>query len=91
VTGIGPIERPKLREAPPGDGRPARAGTGSRAVVFEGRALDCPLYDRARLHPGDVLTGPAVVEEYGATTVVYPGQRVEVDRLANMILTRQAR
>jgi hypothetical protein len=29
-----------------------------------------------------------VVEEYGATTVVFPGQRVEVDRFGNMILAR---
>jgi hypothetical protein len=29
-----------------------------------------------------------VVEEYGATTVLFPGQRVEVDRLGNMIITR---
>jgi N-methylhydantoinase A len=87
VTGIGPIERPKLRELPPGDGRVDRAVTGRRPVVFDGAARDCPGLDRARLRPGDALEGPAVVEEYGATTVVFPGQRMEVDRLGNMILT----
>jgi N-methylhydantoinase A len=88
VTGIGPIERPKLRELPPGDGRPQRALTGTRPVVFDGRPHACPIYARRRLAPGDAIAGPAVVEEYGATTVVYPGQRVEVDRLGNMILAR---
>ncbi len=41
VTGIGPIARPKLRELPPGDGRPARALTGKRTVVFAEKPLEC--------------------------------------------------
>jgi len=88
VTGVGPIERPKLRELPPGDGRAERARRGMRPVVFEARALDCAVYDRAALLPGDALVGPAIVEEYGATTVVFPGQRAEVDRFGNLIVTR---
>ena len=90
VTGVGPIERPKLRELPPGDGRADRARRGARPVVFEARALDCAVYDRAALLPGDALVGPAIVEEYGATTVVFPGQRAEVDRFGNLIVTRGA-
>jgi N-methylhydantoinase A len=88
VTGIGPIARPKLRELPPGDGRPARALTGTRAVVFAGERRECPVYERTRIAPGDVMRGPAIVEEYGATTAVYPGQRIEADRFGNLILTR---
>jgi N-methylhydantoinase A len=89
VTGIGPSRRPKLRELPPGDGRPERARRGSRPVIFDGRARECPVYDRAALLPGDALPGPAIVEEYGATTVVFPEQRAEVDRFGNLILTRR--
>jgi len=37
---------------------------------------------------GDTLNGPVIIEEYGATTVVYPAQRVEADRFGNLILTR---
>jgi len=90
VTGIGPIARPKLRERPPGDGRPARALSGTRSVVFSEKAVECQIYERTRLAPGDTLSGPAVIEEYGATTIVYPGQRVEADRFGNLILTRGA-
>ena len=90
VTGIGPIARPKLRERPPGDGRPARAISETRPVVFSEKAVECHVYERARLAPSDTLSGPAVIEEYGATTVVYPGQRVEVDGFGNLILTRGA-
>ena len=90
VTGIGPIARPTLSERPPGDGRPARALTGTRTVVFSDKPVECPLYERARIEPGDRLDGPVIVEEYGATTVVYPGQRVEADRFGNLILARGA-
>ena len=90
VTGIGPIARPALRELPAGDDRPARALSGERTVIFGDKAAECPIFERPRLAPGDALNGPAIVEEYGATTVVYPGQRIVVDRLGNLILTRAA-
>jgi N-methylhydantoinase A len=90
VTGLGPIRRPHFREWPTGDGRPGRALTGHRAVRLDGRATTCAIYARERLLPGDVLHGPAVVEEYGSTTVVFPGLRAEVDRFANLLLTRAA-
>jgi N-methylhydantoinase A len=88
VTGVGPIERPRLREWPRGDGRPERALTGRRDVRFDGRASPCPVYARERLQPGDALTGPAIIEEYGSTTVVFPGLSAEVDRFGNVLLTR---
>jgi N-methylhydantoinase A len=90
VTGIGPIARPALPELSPGDGGPARALTGDRTVIFGDKAAECPIYERARLARGDTLNGPTIVEEYGATTVVYPGQCIVVDRLGNLILTRAA-
>jgi N-methylhydantoinase A len=90
LTGVGPIARPKLRELGPGDGRPARALTGARTVVFAGKPVECRVYERALIAPGDALDGPVIIEEYGATTVVYPGQRIEADRFGNLILTRGA-
>ena len=90
VTGIGPIARPKLRELPPGDGQSARALVGMRTVVFADASHECAVYARERIAPGDVVRGPTIVEEYGATTVVYPGQRIEADRFGNLILTKDA-
>ena len=89
ATGIGPIERPKLIELPPGDGRIERARRGTRAVMFDGVSHDCALYDRTRLASGDLLAGPAIVEEFGSTTVVFPGLVAEVDRFGNLVLTRK--
>jgi len=32
------------------------------------------------------VVGPAVIEEAASTTVVYPGQRVSVDRIGNLVI-----
>jgi N-methylhydantoinase B len=90
VVGVGRQRRPPLRPRPAGDGQVERARASTRGVVFDGRATECPVYDRARVQPGDRVVGPAIVEEFGATTVLWPGQRLEVDRLGNMVLTRAA-
>jgi N-methylhydantoinase A len=57
-----------------------------RCYVHEqGGYVDCPVYDRYSLLPGDVVTGPALVEEREATFVVGAGDRVTTDRLGNLI------
>jgi 5-oxoprolinase (ATP-hydrolysing) len=47
-----------------------------------------PVYARDTLRPGDVLDGPAIVQEPNATTVVEPGWRAEVTARDDMVLTR---
>ncbi len=88
VTGIGPIQRPKLAELAPGDGGQERALTGHRPVVFarSAAAVRTPVYWRPRLAAGDTLTGPAVIEEYGATVPVHPGFGVRVDNFGNLLI-----
>src|SRR5205085_2359823 len=44
--------------------------------------------DRASLHPGAIITGPALIIDPSQTTVVEPGWRAEVDGHDNLILTR---
>jgi N-methylhydantoinase A len=91
VTGIGPLERPVLPPLPPlpsGDGDAGRALAGRRQVVF-GRATgaaDAAIYWRPSLGAGDVIAGPAVIEEYGATVPVHPGYRARVDGFGNLLV-----
>jgi N-methylhydantoinase A len=88
VSGIGPIRRPDLVELPPKDGGTDRAVTGSRRVFFDDW-LDTPTYDRPDLAPGDVVSGPAIIEEFGSTVPVHPGFAAEVDRFGNLLLTKE--
>jgi N-methylhydantoinase A len=97
VTGIGPITRPPLPRAP-GDGGPeGAAGEGSptpageREVCFdpvEGYR-PTPIFQRAQLPAGARVSGPAVIEEYGATVPVHPGFLVRVDAMGNLVVTRE--
>jgi len=62
-----------------------------RPVWWEGRAHDCPVWDRDRLPERALLAGPAIVEEFGATTVVPPGWRGLVDEHGNLRFDRESR
>jgi N-methylhydantoinase A/oxoprolinase/acetone carboxylase beta subunit len=46
------------------------------------------LYDRTRLRAGNRFSGPAIVAEYSATTVVPPGWRARLDAFENILMTR---
>jgi N-methylhydantoinase A len=60
----------------------------SRPVVFDkGGAVDCPVYDRLKLKPGDKFDGPALVSEYASTTVIHPGDKVAVANTGELIIT----
>jgi N-methylhydantoinase A len=62
-----------------------------RPVWFAGQAHDCPVWDRDRLPEGAQVQGPAIVEEFGATTVVPPGWRGTLDGHGNLRFEREAR
>jgi N-methylhydantoinase A len=88
VSGIGPIRRPDLVELDPADDGPDRSVTGSRRVFFDDW-LDTPTYERSRLASGDVVPGPAIIEEFGSTVPVHPGFVATVDAYGNLLLTRE--
>jgi N-methylhydantoinase A len=88
VSGIGPITRPELREQPVGDGDVAAARTGTRAVGFDDTAVPTDVFARELLRPGAVVTGPAIIEEYGSTIPVHPGFAARVDPYLNLVVTR---
>jgi N-methylhydantoinase A len=99
VSGIGPIRRPDIVELPQRDGGTDRAVTGSRRVFFDaehtapssgGGWIDTPTYNRPDLAPGDVVTGPAIIEEFGSTVPVHPGFAVTVDAYGNLLLTKES-
>ena len=44
-----------------------------RSVYFGGGFVECSVYARDGLGPGNIVIGPAVIEESGSTTIVPPG------------------
>ncbi|MGZ3326742.1 MAG: hydantoinase/oxoprolinase family protein [Xanthobacteraceae bacterium] len=69
--------------------RPAAGAVkGKRAVSFNGPLIDAVLYERDRLDIGATIAGPALVEQFDATTVIPPGWNAHVDGYGNLVLAR---
>jgi len=87
VRGIGlvpPVRLPTFKSA----GIPlADAQRTRRRVRFDGKDVDCPVYERERLDVGLSFAGPAIVEQLDCTTVLCPGQTAHVDEWKNLIVT----
>jgi N-methylhydantoinase A len=63
-----------------------RGERGRRRVIFESEPVDCPIYLRTGFRAGDGLEGPAVIEEVGATILVYPGDRMQVNEFGHLVI-----
>jgi N-methylhydantoinase A len=88
VVAVGRRRRPDLLVVSPKTDAEAVA-FGSRPVVLAlGEApVGCPLYRREALGAGARIPGPAVVEEYGSTTLLLPGDRAEVAPTGELVIS----
>lgn len=81
---------PKLQfpEQRAGSKDPSRALKTERDVFWEeyGKHVKTPIYDGNKLKYGDLIRGPAVIEERTTTVVVPPGYKIEVDIHDNYIM-----
>ncbi len=57
-------------------------------MYAQGRWRDTPLHGRTGLRPGDTLTGPAIIAEEDATTVLDPGWQAAVAERGHLLLSR---
>ena len=84
VVGLGVIPKPKLRSFPSSNGKKATFDNLRPVYFGPGSMIDTPVFRRALLEPGMEVVGPAVIEEKTSTTVLYPGQRAQVDEFLNL-------
>ena len=85
VVALGVVDPPGLTPIATGDDNPHGARTGTRAVFFETDTIGAAggwhqsaIFDRAALCSGNVIVGPAIIDELSATTVLYPGDTCRV-------------
>ena len=62
------------------------AKNGERQVWFDGGFCATPVYQREKLPSDARFEGPAIVEQIDCTTVIEPGNRVQLDALGNLIV-----
>ena len=63
-----------------------RGERGRRAVIFQSSPLNSPIYLRNGLRAGDRVEGPAVIEEMGATILLYPGDKMQVNDFGHLVI-----
>jgi N-methylhydantoinase A len=90
VAAIGRVPKPDLK-ALPHAGSSQAVPVGQRDVYFDGAFVASDLYERSDIPPGATFSGPAVIDEEGATLVVPPGFDVVCDRYGNLVLSGATR
>ncbi len=88
VSGVGPIARPVLPVLPETPAAEPSAPRGRRPVRFDGAPVDTAVHWRPDLGAGSVISGPAVIEEFGSTVPLHPGYCATVDELGCLVITR---
>jgi N-methylhydantoinase A len=70
--------------------KPGSALINRRMVYFDKPIEDVPVYDRDLLPPNEMMSGPAIIEESSATTVVPPGWTFRRDDFDSLRIDRGA-
>ncbi|WP_405878312.1 hydantoinase B/oxoprolinase family protein [Streptomyces sp. NBC_01136] len=88
VEATGLTEPPDLSALASFEGRSAAPETVS--LHTDGAWRDAPLYRREELPPGETVTGPAIITEASATTVVDDGWRAATTDDGHLVMERVA-
>ena len=89
VQAVGEVYHPEVRALEGAEG----SGDGAqdeRSVWFGDGWVDTPVHHRDRLAHGAKVAGPAIVQEFGSTIVVFPTWTARVDEAGNLIMERSA-
>lgn len=86
LTARGRRRRPQLPSLNAVEGEARR---GTRKVFLEdmGKWVDCPIYDRELLGSGQEVQGPAVIEEYASTTLLFSADVARVADTGELLVT----
>jgi N-methylhydantoinase A len=93
VQSIGMTDKPEALGEPLAGADAAAARKGERsAYVFERQAFETiPVFDGHRLHHGNRIAGPALVEMVTTTAFISAGYDAVTDRFGSLLMYRQGR
>ncbi len=84
---IGVREAVKFRSHPFESEDASHALKGTRPVEFEGQGyIDTRVYDGPSVRAGNLISGPAIIEEPATTIVIYPGQEAMLDHYETYVI-----
>src|SRR5690606_20351728 len=84
---IGVRDTMKYRSQPFASEKPDEALMEKRRVFFENEGfIETNIYDGTLVKPGNLIAGPAVIEEPETTIVIYPGQEAMLDHYQTYVI-----
>lgn len=85
---IGKIGKPKLKKYEIHEKSVSKALIEWRNVFFEkyDDFVKTPVYVRKKLKAGGTIQGPAIIEEYDSTTVIYPEWKAKIDAYGSIMM-----
>jgi N-methylhydantoinase A len=86
VRGLGRTEKPELKKHRIRSYKP-KADQYS-AMWLAQRKMNVAVYNRQQLQPGAVISAPALMTEYGSTTLVEIGWELKTDAWGNLLIGR---
>jgi N-methylhydantoinase A len=87
VDAIGHLAKPGIPKLTPADRALKPTGTRSIVLALGEPAVAANVFDRADLLAGDVIVGPAIVEQSDTTTLILNGQQADVSAHGYLRLT----
>ncbi|MBV9941672.1 MAG: hydantoinase/oxoprolinase family protein [Solirubrobacterales bacterium] len=86
VSARGVTDKPGFSRGEPGEADPSAARKSSRRAYFDGEFVEVPVYDGLRLLAGNVVSGPAIVEQPTTTIVVPADAELDCDEHNNYLI-----
>lgn len=88
VEATGLTDQPDLSDVAAATAPAADEAADTVRMYAAGTWHAAPLHERARMRPGDAVTGPAIIAETNSTTVVDPGWRGTLTEAGHLLLER---
>jgi N-methylhydantoinase A len=87
IKATGLVRKAEFAKLPRRTGH-APTPASERMVLFDEhpKQLKTRIFDRTQLAPGDVIEGPAIIEQLDSTTLVPPGIKAEVDDYLTIVM-----
>ena len=86
VSARGLTDKPEFARGDHGGTDPSPARKGSRRAYFDGEFTEVPVYDGLRVVNGNVVAGPAIVEQPTTTIVIPADSELECDAYNNYLI-----
>jgi len=89
IKAVGVTKKMKFKKYLPQESQSEKALMKTQSITHSGKKFTAPVFNRALLHTGDRISGPALVVDYESTTFLPPSYSLNVDGYLNLIIQRK--